>query len=103
MSIYFWYSFQHNLILIYFSTGFGVDTSTRSKYMNKRRQVFSLGSRGSEAGCFTWPRGVATGPGDIIAVADSSNHRVQVMYDKTIISTTSDDLLLQTPCYIHMV
>lgn len=40
--------------------------------------MFSLGSRGSEEGCFTWPRGVATGPGDIIAVADSSNHRVQV-------------------------
>ncbi|XP_066908943.1 RING finger protein nhl-1 isoform X2 [Halyomorpha halys] len=61
-----------------FHQGFGVDTSTRSKYLNKRRQVFSLGSRGSETGCFTWPRGVATGPGDIIAVADSSNHRVQV-------------------------
>lgn len=61
-----------------FHQGFGVDTSTKSKYLNKRRQVFSLGSRGGEAGCFTWPRGVATGPGDIIAVADSSNHRVQV-------------------------
>lgn len=34
--------------------------------------------RGSEAGCFTWPRGLAVGPDNTIVVADSSNHRVQV-------------------------
>ncbi|KAF7273917.1 hypothetical protein GWI33_013397 [Rhynchophorus ferrugineus] len=38
----------------------------------------AAGSRGSEAGCFTWPRGVAVGPDNSIVVADSSNHRVQV-------------------------
>lgn len=34
--------------------------------------------RGSEAGCFTWPRGLAVDPDNSIVVADSSNHRVQV-------------------------
>ncbi|KAL1138212.1 hypothetical protein AAG570_009903 [Ranatra chinensis] len=58
--------------------GFAVNSGTRSQYAAKRRQVFSVGSRGSEPGCFTWPRGVATGPDNSIVVADSSNHRVQV-------------------------
>ncbi|XP_073971070.1 tripartite motif containing protein thin isoform X3 [Rhodnius prolixus] len=58
--------------------GFAVGSSTRVQYAAKRRQVFSVGSRGSEPGSFTWPRGVATGPENSIVVADSSNHRVQV-------------------------
>jgi len=37
-----------------------------------------LGTRGSEPGSFTWPRGVAIGPDNSIVVADSSNHRVQI-------------------------
>lgn len=37
-----------------------------------------MGSRGSEPGYFTWPRGIAVGPDNTIVVADSSNHRVQV-------------------------
>ncbi|CAG9760458.1 unnamed protein product [Ceutorhynchus assimilis] len=53
-------------------------TSPRSKYLQKCQQLFQIGSRGSEAGCFTWPRGVAVGPDNSIIVADSSNHRVQV-------------------------
>uniref|UniRef100_A0A1B6E225 RING-type domain-containing protein n=1 Tax=Clastoptera arizonana TaxID=38151 RepID=A0A1B6E225_9HEMI len=51
---------------------------TRQQYLQKRRQLFKIGSRGSEPGCFTWPRGVAVGPDNSIVVADSSNHRVQV-------------------------
>ncbi|XP_069677939.1 RING finger protein nhl-1 isoform X5 [Periplaneta americana] len=50
----------------------------RSQYLQKRRQQFKIGSRGSEPGCFTWPRGIAVGPDNSIVVADSSNHRVQV-------------------------
>lgn len=50
----------------------------RSHYLLKRRQLFKFGMRGSEAGCFTWPRGLAVGPDNSIVVADSSNHRVQV-------------------------
>lgn len=46
--------------------------------MQKNRQLSEIGSRGSEPGLFTWPRGVAVGPDNSIVVADSSNHRVQV-------------------------
>ncbi|XP_044734626.1 RING finger protein nhl-1 [Chrysoperla carnea] len=53
-------------------------TSPRSQYLQKRRQLFKIGSRGSEPGYFTWPRGIAVGPDNSIVVADSSNHRVQV-------------------------
>lgn len=60
------------------------DTNTkyctpRTMYLQKRRQILQIGGRGSEPGKFTWPRGIsANGPENIIAVADSSNHRVQV-------------------------
>ncbi|CAG9860821.1 unnamed protein product [Phyllotreta striolata] len=53
-------------------------TTPRGQYLQKCQQLFQIGSRGSEAGCFTWPRGVAVGPDNTIVVADSSNHRVQV-------------------------
>ncbi|XP_050310142.1 RING finger protein nhl-1 [Anthonomus grandis grandis] len=53
-------------------------TFPRSQYLQKCQQLFQIGGRGSEAGCFTWPRGVAVGPDNTIIVADSSNHRVQV-------------------------
>ncbi|XP_017784804.1 PREDICTED: RING finger protein nhl-1 [Nicrophorus vespilloides] len=53
-------------------------TTPRSQYLLKGQKLFEIGSRGSEAGCFTWPRGVAVGPDNHIVVADSSNHRVQV-------------------------
>lgn len=52
--------------------------SPRTNYLQKRRQLYQLGGRGSEPGCFTWPRGIAVGPDSSIVVADSSNHRVQV-------------------------
>lgn len=55
--------------------------------MQKRRLQFSVGSRGSEPGCFTWPRGIAVGPDNTMVVADSSNHRVQVRICKNISST----------------
>uniref|UniRef100_A0A8D8UJI0 RING finger protein nhl-1 n=1 Tax=Cacopsylla melanoneura TaxID=428564 RepID=A0A8D8UJI0_9HEMI len=55
-----------------------VGTTPRSQYLQKRRLQFKIGSRGSEPGCFTWPRGIAVGPDNSIVVADSSNHRVQV-------------------------
>lgn len=51
---------------------------TRTNYLQKRRQLYQLGGRGSEPGSFTWPRGIAVGPDSSIVVADSSNHRVQV-------------------------
>ncbi|XP_066997579.1 RING finger protein nhl-1 isoform X3 [Anabrus simplex] len=63
------------------AAGFAVaaaGSSPRSQYLQKRRQQFKIGSRGSEPGCFTWPRGIAVGPDNSIVVADSSNHRVQV-------------------------
>lgn len=50
----------------------------RTQYLQKRRQIMQIGGRGSEAGKFTWPRGICCGPDNVIAVADSSNHRVQV-------------------------
>lgn len=53
----------------------------RSQYLHKQQLIFKIGSRGSEPGSFTWPRGIAIGPDDSIVVGDSSNHRVQV-FDK---------------------
>lgn len=50
----------------------------RSQYLQKQRLLIKIGSRGSEPGNFTWPRGIAVGPDNNIVVADSSNHRVQV-------------------------
>jgi len=50
----------------------------RNQYLKKKSLLFQIGSRGSEPGTFTWPRGVAIGPDNTIVVADSSNHRVQV-------------------------
>lgn len=50
----------------------------RSQYLQKQRLLIKIGSRGSEPGNFTWPRGIAVGPDNSIVVADSSNHRVQV-------------------------
>ncbi|GAB0088489.1 hypothetical protein DMENIID0001_029270 [Sergentomyia squamirostris] len=52
--------------------------SPRTQYLQKRRQLFQLGGRGSEPGSFTWPRGIAVSPDNNIVVADSSNHRVQI-------------------------
>lgn len=58
------------------------DTNTkyctpRTQYLQKRRQILQIGGRGSEQGKFTWPRGISVSD-NIIVVADSSNHRVQV-------------------------
>lgn len=57
-------------------------TFPRQIYLNKRRMMMKIGSRGTNPGCFTWPRGVACAPDNSIVVADSSNHRVQV-FDST--------------------
>merc|ERR1712226_1634171 len=46
--------------------------------MQKQSLLMTFGSRGSQPGLFTWPRGIAVGPDNSIVVADSSNHRVQV-------------------------
>lgn len=53
-------------------------TFPRSMYMQKKKMSLRIGVRGTEPGCFTWPRGVAVGLDNSIVVADSSNHRVQV-------------------------
>jgi len=50
----------------------------RNQYLKKKSLLFQIGSRGSEPGQFTWPRGVAIGPDNTIVIADSSNHRVQI-------------------------
>lgn len=39
------------------TVGTGVGTSPRTQYLQKRRQLFQIGGRGSEQGTFTWPRG----------------------------------------------
>ena len=50
-----------------------------SNYQQKQSLLMTFGSRGSQPGLFTWPRGIAVNPTDnSIVVADSSNHRVQV-------------------------
>jgi len=58
--------------------------SSSHQYLVKKRPILVFGSRGSEAGFFTWPRGVAIGPDNSIVVADSSNHRVQVFDSKGV-------------------
>ena len=57
-------------------------TYPRQMYLQKGRPMMKIGSRGTEPGCFTWPRGVTVGQNNSIVVADSSNHRVQV-FDST--------------------
>lgn len=52
--------------------------------MDKGRVLAKIGTRGAAPGEFTWPRGVAVDFGQAkgtnqIVVADSSNHRVQVL------------------------
>ncbi len=51
----------------------------KGQYLQKQTLLMTFGSRGSQPGLFTWPRGIAVGPDNSIVVADSSNHRVQVM------------------------
>ena len=48
-------------------------TSQHHSYTQKRKVLIKFGTRGSEPGAFTWPRGVAIGPDNSIVVADSSN------------------------------
>ena len=55
-----------------------VDSCHKNQYLKKKMPIFKIGSRGSDSGCFTWPRGIAVGPDNTIVVADSSNHRIQV-------------------------
>lgn len=55
-----------------------VNENPRTMYLQKRRMSMKIGSRGSDTGYFTWPRGVAIGPENTVVVADSSNHRIQV-------------------------
>lgn len=50
----------------------------RRTYMQKGKSSLKFGSRGTDYGHFTWPRGVCVGPDNTIVVADSNNHRVQV-------------------------
>ncbi|GFY68493.1 RING finger protein nhl-1 [Trichonephila inaurata madagascariensis] len=50
----------------------------RRTYMQKGKSCIKFGTRGTDIGCFTWPRGVCVGNDNNIVVADSNNHRVQV-------------------------
>ncbi|PRD32945.1 UNVERIFIED_CONTAM: nhl-1 [Trichonephila clavipes] len=50
----------------------------RRTYMQKGKSCTKFGTRGTDIGCFTWPRGVCVGNDNNIVVADSNNHRVQV-------------------------
>lgn len=50
----------------------------RRTYMQKGKAALKFGSRGTDHGHFTWPRGVSVGPDNTIVVADSNNHRIQV-------------------------
>ncbi|GIX82455.1 RING finger protein nhl-1 [Caerostris extrusa] len=50
----------------------------RRTYMQKGKSCIKFGTRGTDNGCFTWPRGVCVGNDNTIVVADSNNHRVQV-------------------------
>ena len=54
----------------------------KGPYMQKQTLLMTFGSRGSQPGLFTWPRGIAVGPDNSIVVADSSNHRVQIFNEQ---------------------
>lgn len=63
------------------SSAYGL-TYPRQVFMQKKRMMMKIGSRGTNPSCFTWPRGVACTPDNSIVVADSSNHRIQT-FDST--------------------
>ena len=56
--------------------------SNQFTHSQKQALLLTFGSRGSQPGLFTWPRGIAVGPDNAIVVADSSNHRVQVFNEQ---------------------
>ena len=56
----------------------------RGNLMQKQTLLLTFGSRGSQPGLFTWPRGIAVGPDNSIVVADSSNHRVQIFAENGV-------------------
>jgi len=70
------------------SSDVSTPVTSQHPYMQKRRVQLKFGVRGSEPGSFTWPRGVAVGPDNCIVVADSSNHRVQVLDARGRLQTT---------------
>lgn len=47
-------------------------------YITKQRPRLTFGRKGTYNGEFHWPRGIAPMPGGEFAVADSSNHRIQI-------------------------
>ena len=60
----------------------GLGSQPKAQYLQKQGLVLKFGSRGSQPGFFTWPRGIAVGPENNIVVADSSNHRIQIFDDQ---------------------
>ena len=79
-----------------------VNNQVNRNNQQKQSLLMTFGSRGSQPGLFTWPRGIAVNPTDnSVVVADSSNHRVQVFNEQAqlyIPSTLNSDLI-----FYHLV
>jgi DNA-binding beta-propeller fold protein YncE len=60
-------------------------------YAQKEHARMVVGRRGQAPGEFYWPRGIAVMPGNEIAVADSSNNRIQMFNSRgTLIGSFGD-------------
>uniref|UniRef100_A0A4W3H378 RING finger protein nhl-1-like n=1 Tax=Callorhinchus milii TaxID=7868 RepID=A0A4W3H378_CALMI len=62
----------------YLSSNSQLGQRASSSDSQKGRLQFKFGSKGSDLGHFTWPRGVAVSPEGWIIIADRYNHRIQI-------------------------
>ena len=81
-----------------------VNNQVNRNNQQKQSLLMTFGSRGSQPGLFTWPRGIAVNPTDnSVVVADSSNHRVQVFNEQAKLYIPSTAMILSSSIYSAVV
>ncbi|CAD5222098.1 unnamed protein product [Bursaphelenchus xylophilus] len=67
------------------STRLSLEATPFIDYSSMAKPKVVFGQKGDKAGELNWPRGIATLGGGIFAVADSSNHRIQIFDEDGIL------------------